>query len=162
MVTRESPRRTRLLASGLLVLTFAVGALAGAATLKATDSDRRPRQERGSNREGRGNNSDNRYNTRRQPSVFFQSGIFDSLGATPQQKQAIEAILDRRDREVNALYAQIRPSVEAVRKQTWGEMTAQLTAEQQGKLKQIMDDRRERWQKDRQQHNQDNNNKPRP
>src|SRR5262245_42695230 len=102
MVTRESPRRTRLLASGLLVLTFVVGALAGAATdraFRASETVRRPGNERVGNRDGRGNNSDNRFNTRRQPSVFFSPGIFDSLGATPQQKQAIEAILDRRDRE---------------------------------------------------------------
>src|SRR5262245_1263660 len=127
MINRDSPRRTRLLASGLLLLTFAVGGLAGAATDRAIRKaeSNRSHNEQSNGREAR-NNRDNQYNTRRQWSVFFSPGIFDSLGATPQQKQAIEAILDRRDREVNALYAQIRPSVEAVRRQTWAEMKAQL------------------------------------
>jgi Spy/CpxP family protein refolding chaperone len=154
MVTRESPYRTRLLASGLLALTFAVGALAGAATDRAVSSTKPRTEQRPST-----NVRDNGQMTRRQPSVFFSPGVFDSLGATPQQRQAIEAILDRRDREANALFTQIKPSLDAMRRQTWGEMKAQLTPDQLTKLEQIIKDRRERWQKERQ-HTQDN--KPRP
>jgi Spy/CpxP family protein refolding chaperone len=154
MSTRDKPNRTRLLASGLLVLTFVVGALAGAATDRALSSaetqveQRRPATSRDPGR-----------STRRQPSIFYGEGVFDSLAATAQQRQAIEAILARRDREANALFAQIKPSLDAMRKQTWGEMKAQLTAEQLTKLEQIIAERRERWQKDRQ-HNQDNNPRP--
>jgi Spy/CpxP family protein refolding chaperone len=156
MVTGESPRRTRLLGSALLVLTFVVGSLAGAVTNRAFSTRTMTVEQRGSN-----SPSENGLTTRRQPSVFFSPGVFDSLGATPQQRQAIEAILDRRDREANALFEQIKPSLMAMRKQTWGEMRAQLTPEQLTKLEQIIQERRERWHKERQQHNQDAN-KPRP
>ncbi|MGH7469043.1 MAG: hypothetical protein ACRENP_13895 [Longimicrobiales bacterium] len=155
MANRESPNRTRLLASGLLVLTFVVGALAGAATDRAvSSSETREEQRQPVNSRGGGRNSH-----RQPPSIFQRDGVFDSLNATPQQRQAIEAILDRRDREINALFVQIKPNADAIRKETWGEMKAQLTPEQLTKLLQMIADRRERWQRERQ-HNQDN--KPRP
>jgi Spy/CpxP family protein refolding chaperone len=156
MVTRESPTRTRLLASALLVLTFIVGALAGVTTDRAFYSNVPDTLQARPRTGGRGDRS----TTRRQPSVFFQAGVFDSLSATTEQRRAIEAILARRDREANALYDQIKPSLDSMRRRTWGEMKAQLTPEQLATLNRIMKERRERWRNDRQ-HNPDNN-KPRP
>ncbi len=155
MDTRESPGRTRLLASGLLVLTLAAGALGGVATERALNArqpgrTQAPRAQNGRDRERPGG---------RIPSIFLDTLVFGRIGATSEQRQNIEAILARRDREASALWAQIGPSLDSMVKQTRGEIRAQLSAEQLAKLDQIFKERYEKHRRDRQRNEE---NKPRP
>ena len=110
----NEPRRTRLLASGLLVLTFVVGGLAGAATqrvlrgreleqpvVSATDSTDRGRRERG---RGRGPRS-----------ILLDPNVLDQLEVNDDQRKIILALLADRDTAAQKLWREMEPRMNAIR-----------------------------------------------
>jgi succinate dehydrogenase/fumarate reductase flavoprotein subunit len=142
MVTRESPRRTRLLASGLLVLTFVVGVLAGAATDRMLSAGQpNTRQEQRHENERRG--------PRRARSIFLDTLVYGRIDATPAQRQAIEAILARRDQELDAQLEKTRHVVDSIMSVYRHETRAQLSSEQLTKLDQIIQEKIAARQKER-------------
>lgn len=147
MYTSESPRRTRLLASALLIMTFVVGALVGAAgnrLLSAREPDRRAGAA-ASERE-----STDRERDRRGPrGRMVDPRLLDEIGVTAQQRARIDAILELRDREAKLLWKDMEPRINAVVKQARGEVRAELTAEQVQKLDSLIAERRARWRQNR-------------
>ena len=112
----NEPRRTRLLASGLLVLTFVVGGLAGAATervlrgrepdqppVTAADTTDRARRERG---RGRGPRS-----------ILLEPTVLDQLEVTDKQRKNILALLADRDSAAQQLWREMEPRMDTVRKE---------------------------------------------
>ena len=148
----NEPRRTRLLASGLLVLTFVVGGLAGAATerlLRGRELEQPPvsttdttghRPERG---RGRGPRS-----------ILLEPAVLDQLEVSDKQRKAILALLAERDsasqilwREMeprmNALRAEFEPRFVAMMEKSKARVRAQLNAKQLVVLDSMIQERRE-------------------
>ena len=156
MVTRESPGRTRLLASGLLALTLVAGALGGVASERAINARReqQPQAGRAENGRERGRMGG------RIPSIFMDTLMYGRIGASAEQRQKIEAILAQGDREASKLWMQIKPSVDSLVKTTRAEIRSQLSEDQLKKLDQIFKERFERHRRERQRN--EDSNKPRP
>lgn len=143
-----NPGRTRLLASGLLGVTFMVGALVGAAGDRLLTAEqesaatvqpaapREPRNERERNRSPRG-------------SILLDPNVLEQLGTTAEQREKIHAVLARRDQEAKRIYQAMKPELDAMMKETREELRAQLTAEQRTRLDQIIEERRAQWRANR-------------
>ena len=105
----NEPRRTRLLASGLLVLTFVAGGLVGAASdrlLGAREPDQ-PTQRAGEHRpeprRGRGPRS-----------ILLDPTVLDQLGVKDQQRKTILALLAQRDTAFQKIWAEMQPRMDTV------------------------------------------------
>jgi hypothetical protein len=156
----NEPRRTRLLASGLLVLTFVVGGLAGAATerllrgreleqptVSVTDTaGRRPERARG-------------HGPR---SILLEPGVLDQLEVNGKQRTKIMTLLAERDTALQKIWREMQPRMDAIRsefeprlvstvEESRAEVRAQLNAKQIKMLDQMIQERRE--QRARQNHN---------
>jgi Spy/CpxP family protein refolding chaperone len=143
METRESPRRTRLLASGLLVLTFVVGGLAGAATDRMLNASNQPNATNVQRQDVEG-----RFR-RRARSIFLDTLVFHQIGATPEQRQEIEALLARRDQDLSAVFEKMRPVLDTIMTNYRHYTRAVLSAEQQAKLELVIQERYAARQRDR-------------
>jgi hypothetical protein len=149
MTTVDTPRRTRLLASGLLMVTFVVGALVGAAGAGLLDA--REPSPSGRRAEGGKGIAGDRKGTppSRGGSIFLAPGVFDQIGATAEQRKNIQDILSRREQGAKRIWSEFEPRMDAMMDSTRGEIRAQLTAEQQAKLDLIIKERRARMKEQR-------------
>lgn len=131
-------QKTRLLASGLLAITFVVGALVGAAGERVlTAREPKPVEQQVKKQDGPG----------RRPrgagrSIFLEPGVFDQIGATAQQRAAIEQILQRREQGARRLWGEFGPRMNAMMDSTRGEIRANLTEEQRKKLDALIEEKR--------------------
>jgi len=153
----EALRRTRLQATGLLAITFTVGALVGAAVeraVKARASDpsslsqsaqREP--DRRGDRDGRGGGRGDR----RVP-IFLEPQVLDELKITVDQRTRIESILKSRDEQTKLLFEAMKPRMDVVMDSTRREIRALLTQEQRDKLDAIIKERHQRREQDKQRH----------
>lgn len=144
----DNVQRTRLLASGLLAITFVAGALVGAAgdrLLTAETQEEQPtappQTEQQREREPAKRNS--------RGSILLDPKVLEELGTTADQRAKINAILERRDQEAKRIYEKMEPEMVAMMKQTREEIRAQLTADQLKRLDQLIDERRARWRQNR-------------
>jgi hypothetical protein len=118
----NEPRRTRLLASGLLVLTFIAGGLAGAASeglLRAREpgqpaptTSERARPERG----------------RGPRSMLLEPTVLDQLRVSEQQRKAILSLLAQRDTATQKLWAEMEPRMNAIRAEVEPRFRAMMDA----------------------------------
>src|SRR5262245_3434831 len=147
------PRRIRLLASALLVLTFVVGGLVGAATervvrgrepdqppISTTDSTaQRSRPERGRPRGPR--------------SILLDPAVLDQLGVNDKQRKAILGLLAQRDTALQKLWGEMEPRMNAIRtefeprfgalmQKSRADVRAQLDEGQEKILDQLIKERR--------------------
>lgn len=112
------PRRTALLAIGVLVATFVVGVLAGIA------ADRTFLRRV--------------WHDRPQPSPsFLASRLEKRLDLTPAQKRQVEEILTRHHSRMNAAWNAARPAVRAEIEAANAEIDRILTPEQREKFAQL-------------------------
>jgi hypothetical protein len=74
--------------------------VSGIATANAAERQARQERER-----------DRRPPQQRQPSIFLEPGVFDQIGATPQQRQDIQRILAKRDSGSALIFREMRPIV---------------------------------------------------
>ena len=146
MSTADTPRRTRLLASGLLLISFVVGALVGAAGERLLFGDE-PGQTAANNTPSRQGERDRGPAPRR--SIFLEPGVFDQIGATPEQRQGIQEILTRRDEGAKRIWGEFAPRMDAMMDSTRGEIRARLTEEQRQKLDKLIEERRARMREQR-------------
>lgn len=157
----EGARRTRLQASALLVITFVVGGLVGAVSDRAVSvrASQTP-EESVRDSSSRDDRSHRSSSGRRNSSILLEPGVLDQLGVTAEQRERIEAILDKRDQQNRQLFNSIKPRMDTIMQSTRTELQAQLTEEQRTKLSQIIKERHERWkaQRDR---NRSSDGKPR-
>jgi hypothetical protein len=147
MIT-AGPGRTRLLASGLLAVTFAVGALVGAAGERLIAAREPSREQEQTARTAEERNR-GRGASARGGSIFLEPGVFDQIGATPAQRKTIQDILAHREQGAKSIWREFEPRMEAMMDSTRGEIRAQLTQEQQTKLDQIIRERRARMKEQR-------------
>src|SRR6185369_15345791 len=155
----NEPRRTRLLASGLLVLTFVAGGLVGAASdrlLGAREPDQ-PTQRTGEHRPDRGRGRGPR-------SILLEPTVLDQLGVNDEQRKTILGLLAQRDTAFQKIWAEMQPRMDAV----WAnfeprfrtmldaskkEVRQQLTPEQQVKLDSMIQERKDERAKQNQNRN---------
>ena len=152
----EALRRTRLQATGLLAITFTVGALVGAAVeraVKARGNDpavasqtARREPDRRDDRNGRGGRGD-----RRVP-IFLEPQVLDELKITVDQRTRIEAILKSRDQQTRLLFEAMKPRMDVVMDSTRREIRALMTQEQRDKLDAIIKERHQRREQEKQRH----------
>src|SRR5688572_31392809 len=121
-------RRARLIGMALLVLTFAVGGLAGAATMQVVGADE-PR-ELGRRAEGR-----------------HGPPFLDRLDLTPEQRVQVDRILERRRSEMEKFWTQHRPLLRGIADSARAEVRAVLTPEQRALEERFMAERREQFEK---------------
>jgi Spy/CpxP family protein refolding chaperone len=118
MVTAKRARATGLL---MLVIMFAVGALAGAATVHVAEGD-----EVGTRR----------GEQRDRPSLF------EVLQLTPEQQTQVDAIMERRRAEMDAFWTEHRPLLDAIMDSARAEIRTVLTPEQQEIEQRFREERR--------------------
>lgn len=110
--------RTRMAAVLVLLLTFAAGAMTGAATLHVVADTPEPAPQ--SRRES----------------------MFERLQLTPEQQEQVTAIMQRRRTQMEAFWEEHGPAMRAVYDSTRMEIRAVLTPEQQALEDQWRADRR--------------------
>jgi Spy/CpxP family protein refolding chaperone len=118
----SAPVRVKLMGLVLLVVTFAAGALAGAAfdrTLVANEARRSERGEPGA-RERR---------------------LLDDLQLVGAQRAQVEAILDRRRAELDAFWEEAGPRLRMIVDSARAEVRAALTAEQRAEYDRLRAER---------------------
>lgn len=129
MTAMPAQSRTRLVGFGLLVATFLVGALSGAAVervLGAEEPESAPRQER--------NEDDDRR----------RSYVIDRVEMAPEQRASIDAILERRSERMRAVWHEVEPRLDAISDSARMEIFQVLTAEQQAEYERKLEARRSR------------------
>ncbi|HEY8483165.1 MAG TPA: hypothetical protein VIL13_01045 [Longimicrobiales bacterium] len=110
-----STRRARLIGLGMLAGAFLAGALSGAAVVRVVSADE-PAVRAGAEEEhGRRHSRPN---------------LFDELDLTEEQRIQIEAILERRRKQIDAFWAEFGPKLRAIRDSTRSEIREVLTPEQ--------------------------------
>jgi len=110
----NEPRRTRLLASGLLVLTFVVGGLAGAATERVLRG-REPEQPPVTAADTTEHNRPERGRSRGPRSILLEPTVLDQLKVTDKQRKKILALLADRDSAAQQLWREMEPRMNALR-----------------------------------------------
>jgi Spy/CpxP family protein refolding chaperone len=121
-------RRARLIGLALLVLTFVVGALSGAATMQVVSADA-PREggRRGAGRHG--------------------PPYLDHLDLTPEQRVQIDRILERRRLEMERFWTKHRPLLRGIADSARAEVRAVLSPEQRALEERFLAERREHFEK---------------
>lgn len=110
-MTMMSSRRARWIGLAVLIATFIVGTLAGAAMARVV-SAREPAREDSTRAPGR------------------HDSLLDHLGLTPDQRQQADSILERRRAQMDAFWKVHRPELRAIVDSTRAEIRALLTPEQ--------------------------------
>jgi hypothetical protein len=129
-----APKRARLLGGLVLLVAFGAGTLSGAAfdrllsvnepVLRTVKNVAREEQ--------------------RRPPQDPPRDVFDQIGVTAEQRVAIDAILERRVTESEALWAEYRPKADAIVDGARAEIQALLTDEQIAKYTELRSLRRGR------------------
>jgi hypothetical protein len=110
--------RSRVAASGLLALVFALGALAGGAATMLADRSRHPAP---------------RF---AEPHGFARY-LKDELGLTKEQETRVIEILDRHQPAMDSIWSLVRPQFDAERQAVRREIRALLSAEQTSRYETI-------------------------
>lgn len=139
----EAPRaRTgmspRIAAALVLLAVFVLGAAAGVLSdrkLSRRDEGRRPE------REGRVPSWLNRPESEHRK---YWSRIHDRLGLTTEQRAAVDTLLSRRARQLEAARHQMEPEMLRIMQETRAQIDSVLTPEQRQKFEEIRKERRER------------------
>lgn len=120
-------RRARLMGILVLAMMFAVGALTGAATMRVAAGDESPARAR----EERSKRPD----------------LFEKLELTQEQRTQVDAIMERRRREVDAFWKQHGPQLRTIMDSARTEMRSVLTPEQREIEEQFRAERRRHYEK---------------
>lgn len=122
--------RPRLLGMLLLITTFLVGALAGAAFQRVLGAG-----------EPTPSVSPRPFSP---PERHPRPDIFDRIGVSAEQRERIDEILERRHKELDGFWAEAGPRMRAIVDSTRAEIHALLTPEQREEMQRIRAERRER------------------
>lgn len=136
-------KSARLLGTALLLITFVVGALAGAAVERVVRADNVRPQPRGPEMRG---------GSRR---LLHDSAFVRELGLTADQRAQIKSIMDRRDEHARKVWNEAEPRLKEVGDATRSEIQKVLTAEQVQKLESEIHKRRAAWKERHKCHEQD-------
>jgi Spy/CpxP family protein refolding chaperone len=131
----SSGKNARLIGTGLLIMTFIAGGLAGAAVIHVVNAER-PHALR--------NDSPMRGGPRR---LLLDEQFSKELGLTADQRTRIKDILDRRDAQAKQLWQSVEPRLHEFGKQVHDEIQKVLTPDQQKKLDAAIEQRRASFRK---------------
>ena len=137
-------RRTQLLASGLLILTFAVGCLVGAASDRVLNAREPAEASAAPATKGRDGEHDGKSHHH-----MIDAQLLNEIPLSSAQRLVIDSILDIREREAKKLWREWVPQLNAMMDRTRGQVRAQLTPDQAKQLDDLI-----------QQHNDSDDNKP--
>lgn len=112
--------RTKLWAVGLIVATFAAGALVGSAITAAWGD------------------MDHKRNEGRRERVSYTDRLTRELGLTQAQQESVHVILERRNQAMRDIWTQARPRFDTLRAQIREEITAQLDDEQRAEFEALL------------------------
>lgn len=124
------PRRTRWLGFAVLVVTFTVGASAGAAFDRIVSVGavvEAPVAEEAARPEAIG---------------IHEGSIYDHIDLTPEQRETIDSILARRKAEMDAIWEEVGPRMRQLARGANAEIRALLTPEQREEYSRIRAERR--------------------
>lgn len=127
-----TPGRTRLVGFGLLIATFLVGALAGAAADRVLSADQPDGKARAEREEGE-----------------QRSYVIDRVDMSPEQRASIDAILERRSERMRAVWHEAEPRLDAITDSARADIMQVLTPEQRAQYERKLEERRARREKDR-------------
>lgn len=128
MSAMQPPQRTRLVGFGVLVATFLVGALAGAAVERVVSAaEAEPRRA--------GERDDDRHR---------RSYVIDRIEMAPEQRATIDAILERRSERMRAVWQEVEPRLDAITDSARAEIMETLTPEQRAEYERQLEARRAR------------------
>jgi Spy/CpxP family protein refolding chaperone len=128
----------RIAAALVLLATFALGAAAGVL------ADRRLARHGGERRiEGRGS-VPSWLNRPESEHRKYWSRIHDQLGLTSEQRAAVDTLLSRRARQLEAARHQMEPEMLRIMRTTRAQIDSILTPDQRARLEEIRKERRER------------------
>lgn len=144
-MTPTPAHRTRLLGIAVLVLTFVVGALSGAALDRFLVAEPTPAPDVATPAAAPGGEGRERRGRHGPPN---ERDIFDQLDLTTEQREKIDEILDHRRAQLDAFWAEARPRVHSLVESTRADIRAILTPEQRAKYDALRDQAR----KEREQH----------
>lgn len=122
--------RTRMVGFGLLVATFLVGALSGAAVDRVLSADEPPDR----TTERRDGDDDDRR----------RSYVIDAVDMAPEQRAAIDAILKERSKRMRSVWREAEPRLDAITDSARSEIMQVLTPEQRAEYERKLDERRKR------------------
>ncbi len=127
--------RSRAWALALLVAVFLLGGLAGAVGDRMLSSDSAAPTEgrRGSDRERKRD---------------YLDWLSEELGLSEEQQAQVRAIAERHRDQVSALWREMRPRFEELQAQARSEIRAVLTEEQQAAYDDLLQEQRNRHQRD--------------
>jgi len=128
----------RIAAALVLLAVFVLGAAAGVLADRKLSHRDGPR---GHEREGRVPSWLNRPEAEHRK---YWSRIHDQLGLTPDQRAAVDTLLSRRARQLEAARHQMEPEMLRIMQETRAQIDSVLTPEQRVKLEEIRKERRER------------------
>ena len=111
--------RSKALAVGLLVATFALGAAVGGAAWSAVQDGSRPPPRPGRER------------------LSYAERLERDLGLTTAQRESVEVILDRRQAAMRAIWSEMEPRFDSLRGQIDNEIDAVLNEEQREELQRL-------------------------
>ena len=130
-------KQARWIGTALLLVTFVVGALAGAASERVMRADDpQPQRQR---------SGDMRGGSRR---LLLDEQFARELQLTTEQRTQIKAIMDRRDEQAKKVWGEAEPRLKSVGEETRAEIQKVLTPEQTQKLEAEIARRHAAW-KDR-------------
>ena len=127
-----TPGRTRLIGFGLLVATFLVGALTGAAVDRVLSAEEPNGKARAEREEGE-----------------RRSYVIDRVDMSPEQRASIDAILERRSERMRAVWHEAEPRLDAITDSARADIMEVLTPEQRAQYEQKLEERRARRDKHR-------------
>jgi Spy/CpxP family protein refolding chaperone len=133
--------RPRAIASLLLIVTFLVGALAGAAMNQVLGARTAPEQTPSATAhdERRGDERERR-----------NRGPYHALELSAEQRARVDSLLDERHRRIDEIFKRGEPEMHAVMQSTKAEIEAGLTARQRAQLEELRAQWRARRQAERQ------------
>ncbi len=126
----------RTLAGLVVVLTFVVGALAGAVTDRSMTRARAAETRRPPERRGPPGSPQERAGREQHRERFVQQ-LTRELSLTPSQVAKIDTITRNREQRMNALWREVQPRVRTLLQETRAEIDQVLTPEQRAKLQQM-------------------------
>lgn len=146
-MTPTPANKTRLLGIAMLVLTFVVGALSGAALDRLLVAEPVPAPAVVTPAPTPASDEEPERRSRRgRPS---ERDIFDQLDLTVEQREKIDEILDRRRAQLDAFWAETRPKVHSLVESTRADIRAILTPEQRAEYDRLRAEAR----REREEHN---------
>ncbi len=146
--------RLRLAGAGVLVTTFLVGGLGGAALERvrtarsAADVVEPPAPVEGRSGERRGDRGGRSDRNGDWQTDFWRRSDYGKLGLDSAQIEQINAVLIRQREQMDAYWKATRPAMDSIVEQTRAGMRAILTPAQQTELDRIRAERRERWRRE--------------